>query len=69
MSTLVGPGAARVKRFLAAGLIAAGVLILSVNVGPLDQVIASVTYTHGVHLSDLVGAGLVALGTAILWRN
>jgi len=45
------------------------VLILSINVGPLEQVVASVTYTHGVHLSDLVGAAAVAAGTAILWRN
>ena len=57
------------KRFLGAGLIFAGVLILSINVGPLEQVVASVTYTHGVHLSDLVGAAAVAAGTAILWRS
>ena len=57
------------KRYLGTGLIFVGVLILSINVGPLDQVVASVTHTHGVHLSDLVGAATVAVGTAILWRS
>jgi hypothetical protein len=58
-----------VKRFFGTGLIFGGVVILSVNVGPLDQVVASVTSSHGVHLSDLVGTAVVAAGTAILWRN
>jgi hypothetical protein len=57
-----------VRRYLGASLIFAGVLVLSINVGPLEQVVASVTYTHGVHLSDLVGGAAVAAGTAILWR-
>lgn len=57
------------RRYLGASLIFAGVLILTVNVGELDRVVAAVTYSHGVHLSDLVGAAVVAVGTAILWRR
>ena len=57
------------RRYLGASLIVAGVLILTVNVGELDRVVAAVTYSHGVHLSDLVGAAVVAVGAAILWRR
>jgi hypothetical protein len=57
-----------VRRYLAVVLIVLGCLTLTVDVTRLDGVVFSVTSTHGVHISDIVGAASVAVGTALLWR-
>jgi hypothetical protein len=43
-------------------------VILVVDVTPLDSVVVfSVSYSHGVHLSDVIGGAVVVAGIAALW--
>jgi hypothetical protein len=56
------------RRAAGAALILGGCFVLIVEVRVLDQVIASVSWSRGVHVSDLVGLLLVIVGTALVWR-
>lgn len=58
---------ARVQRILGAALVAVGCGILVVDISGVDVVVLSVSRTHGVHLSDVVGAVLVVAGVGVLW--
>jgi hypothetical protein len=55
------------RRPLGALLIVLGCVILVWDVTSLDTVVLSVSSTHGIHFSDLIGAAFVAAGIAILW--
>jgi hypothetical protein len=55
------------RRPLGALLIVLGCLILVWDVTSLDIVVLSVSSSHGIHVSDLIGAAFVAAGIAVLW--
>jgi hypothetical protein len=44
-----------------------GVAILGANVRYGSHVFISITPNHGLHETDLAGAALVAIGTALVW--
>jgi hypothetical protein len=48
--------------------IAVGALAIGFNPNRWDVVILTLPRGHGIHLRDVVGTMLVALGTAVLWR-
>ena len=50
-------------------LIAAGYLVLVLDVPSLEQTVLSVTASHGVELSDVVGAVTIACGVALIWHR
>jgi hypothetical protein len=54
-------------RSLGALLIVVGCVILVVDVTSIDVVVLSVSSSHGIHLSDLIGAAAVLAGIAALW--
>ncbi|MGH3049910.1 MAG: hypothetical protein ACRDLK_07110 [Gaiellaceae bacterium] len=56
------------RRPAGAALILAGSIVLIVQVRVLDDVIASLTWGRGIHLSDILGLILVASGTMLIWR-
>jgi hypothetical protein len=59
-----------VRRPLAAALILVGCLVLIVEIQSLDtEVIATVWWGRGVHLSDVIGLLIVVAGIAVMWRN
>jgi hypothetical protein len=55
------------QRLLGALFIVLGCVILVWDVSSLDIVVLSVSSSHGIHLSDVIGAAFVAAGIAILW--
>jgi hypothetical protein len=72
----VGAGAAAVStlagllgRVLGAVAIACGTIIVGFNPNRFDVVLFDlpVRTGHGVHLHDVLGVALVALGTLVLW--
>jgi hypothetical protein len=43
---------------------------VGLNIRPgLDPVVLSVTQSHGVHLSDLVGSAIVFVGAWLIWNR
>jgi hypothetical protein len=44
-----------------------GTAIVGFSPNRWDAVIATLPRGHGVHLNDVVGAFVVAIGTALLW--
>jgi hypothetical protein len=55
------------RRWLSALFIVLGCVILVVDVSSVDVVVWSVSSSHGIHLSDFIGAALVAAGITTLW--
>jgi hypothetical protein len=55
------------RRLLGALLIVVGCVILVVDVTSIDVVVFSVSSSHGIHLSDLIGGTAVLAGIASLW--
>jgi hypothetical protein len=55
------------RRLAGAVLIVLGCVVLIVDVSSFDVVVFSVSSTHGLHLSDLIGGAAVAAGIAALW--
>ena len=58
---------ATLQRLLGAALVAVGCAVLVVDVSSFDAVVLSVSKSHGLHLSDLLGGVAVVLGVAVLW--
>lgn len=58
---------ARLQRVLGVVLVAVGCAILVVDVSEFDVVVLSVSKTHGLHLSDLIGGAAVVVGVVALW--
>lgn len=55
---------------LGLALIAAGVVAAGLNIrASVNPVVLSVSQNHGVHLLNLVGAMIVAVGTILVWRR
>jgi hypothetical protein len=44
-----------------------GVVIVGFNPNRFDTVVMDLPRGHGIHLHDLIGLALVALGTVVLW--
>ena len=49
-------------------MVALGTIIVGFSPARWDTVILVLPRSHGIHIHDLVGTTLVALGTALLWR-
>jgi hypothetical protein len=58
---------ATLQGLLGAALVAVGCAVLVVDVSSFDAVVLSVSKSHGLHLSDLLGGAAVVLGVAVLW--
>jgi len=58
---------ATLQRVLGSVLVAAGCVILVVDVTRFDAVVLSVGRSHGLHLSDVMGGAAVLVGVALLW--
>ena len=48
-------------------LILIGVVILGANIRYGTRVAVDISANHGLHETDIAGAGLVFLGTALVW--
>ena len=60
----------RERGMLGLALIAAGVVAAGLNIrASVNPVVLSVSQNHGVHLLNLVGAMIVAVGTILVWRR
>ena len=57
------------RRWIGLVLIGAGYLVLVLDVPSLEQTVLSVTASHGVELSDVVGAVTIACGVALIWHR
>jgi hypothetical protein len=55
------------RRSLGALLIVLGCVILIVDVSSIDVVAFSLSASHGIHVSDLIGGAAVVAGIATLW--
>ena len=58
---------ALLQRLLGATFILVGCAIMVIDVPHLDVVVWSVTYSEGLHLSDLIGGAAVVAGIVTLW--
>jgi hypothetical protein len=58
-----------VGRVLALIAIAVGVAIVGFNPNRWDRVILELPRGHGIHVHELVGVALVAMGVIALWRS
>jgi hypothetical protein len=56
-----------VQRPLGAVLVVLGCVILIVDVPSIDVVVLSVSHSHGIHLSDLIGGAAIVAGIAARW--
>jgi hypothetical protein len=56
-------------RWLGAGLILVGCVIIAIDVYPIDVVVVGLAPSHGIHASDLIGTGIAVAGIAVLWRR
>ena len=56
------------RRLVGVALILGGCFVLIVEIRIFDKVIASLSWSRGVHVSDLVGLLLVLAGTTLIWR-
>jgi hypothetical protein len=57
-----------VKRIPALIAIVVGVAIIGFNPNRWDWVILELPRQHGIHVHDVIGVALVALGVISLWR-
>jgi hypothetical protein len=57
-----------VRRPVGTALILGGCLVLIVEIRSLDGTVATLSWSRGVHVSDLLGLLIVAVGVALLWR-
>jgi hypothetical protein len=55
------------RRLLGALLVILGCVILIVDVSSIDVVVFSLSASHGIHVSDLIGGAAVAAGIVTLW--
>ena len=46
-----------------------GTVIIGFNPNRWDVVILTLPRGHGIHLHDVIGMTLIALGIALLWRS
>ena len=47
--------------------IVTGVVVLGLDVTRFDSVVETLSPSHGLHLSDVVGTALVGFGIALMW--
>jgi hypothetical protein len=57
------------RRWFGLILLAAGYLVLVLDVPGLEQTVLSLTRSHGVEASDLVGGVLIASGVVAIWHG
>jgi hypothetical protein len=57
------------RRLLGSALILAGCLVLIVEIRSLDNVVATLSWNRGIHLSDVLGLLIVLAGIAVIWRE
>jgi hypothetical protein len=57
----------RARGLVGLTLVVVGVLVLGANTRFGTHVIISLTTSHGIHETDLIGALLVFVGTALVW--
>jgi hypothetical protein len=55
------------RRLLGALLVVFGCVILIVDVSSIDVVLFSLSASHGIHVSDVIGGTAVLAGIAALW--
>jgi len=58
-----------VRRLLAVVSIVIGTAIVGFDPDRLDGTLFALSRNHGIHLHDLIGTALIALGTFTLWRS
>jgi len=56
------------RRVLALFGVAVGVAVVGFNPNRWDRVILELPRGHGIHVHDVIGIALVALGVISLWR-
>ena len=54
-------------RFAAIASVVVGTAIVGFSPNRWDVVVATLPRGHGIHLNDILGSALIALGTAVLW--
>jgi hypothetical protein len=60
----------RARGLVGVAVVAVGVAIVGLNIRPTwDPVILVLSQNHGIHLTDVVGGGVVALGVALVWHR
>jgi hypothetical protein len=57
------------RRWFGLVLIFAGYLALTLALPGLGATVLSVTPTHGVELSDILGGAAISAGVAFIWRR
>ena len=57
------------RRPLGAFLIILGCVIFVLEVPSIDGVLLSLSHSHGIHLSDLIGGAAILSGITSLWRG
>jgi hypothetical protein len=55
------------RRLVGVVSIIVGTAVVGFSPNRWDVVVTALPRGHGVHLNDILGAALVALGTALLW--
>jgi len=57
------------RRVLAVVAVYVGAALIGFNPNRWDVVVLVFPREHGIHLRDIIGAGLVTLGVIVLWRS
>ena len=55
------------RKIVAVASIIVGTAAVGFSPNRWDVVVATLPRGHGIHLHDILGAALIALGTALLW--
>jgi len=58
-----------VPRIAGVASIVIGTAIVGFSPNRWDAVVATLPRGHGIHLNDIVGAALITVGAALLWRG
>ena len=59
----------RLRKAVGAGSIVAGAILIGFNPNRWDVVFVTLPRGHGIHVRDVVGMLLIALGIALMWRS
>ena len=59
----------RLRKVVGAGSIVAGAILIGFNPNRWDVVFVTLPRGHGIHVRDVVGMLLIALGIALMWRS
>jgi hypothetical protein len=56
-------------RLVGVAAIVVGTAVVGFSPNRWDVVVATLPRGHGIHLNDILGTALIALGIALLWRR